>query len=136
MDGLYSPFASNKKRSEMEKRENIIKTSNADMLISIHMNSLPLRSIKGAQVFYKKGSDHSREFATQLTSSLKSRLNNIRGNSKEGDFYVLNCNNKPAVLLECGYLSNSEEEKLLISEDYKKSFCEAIFYGILNFLQM
>ena len=136
MEGLYSPFASNKKRSEMEERERIIKKSNADMLISIHMNSVSFKQAKGAQVFYKQDSSHSKEFADDLTQSLSSKLNCIRDGSKEGDFYVLNCNNKPAVLLECGFLSNAEEEILLSQSEYRKKFCEAVFYGILNFLKM
>ena len=136
MEGLYSPFATNKKRSEMQAREKIIKGSNADLLISIHMNSVSLKSVKGAQVFYKQNSIHGKEFAEELSNSLSKRLNCLRGESKEGDFYVLNCNNKPAVLVECGYLSNPEEEILLATDNYKKEFCLSLFYGILNFLKM
>lgn len=136
MEGLYSPFAKNKKRSEMEKREKIIKESGADLFVSIHMNSLSSQSAKGAQVFYKMDSESGKQFADDITQSLKEALGSVRGGSKEGDYYVLNCNDKAAVLVECGFLSNPTEEKLLITENYRKEFCMALFLGILNFLKM
>ena len=133
MDGLYSPLAKNKKRSEMEKREKIIKESGADLVVSIHQNSFPLPSLKGAQVFYKKESQSGKALASSLQTSLKNGNINTRGEIAEGDFYVLNCTDKPAVLLECGFLSNEQEERLLCQEEYRKKFCELIFCGILEF---
>ena len=135
-DGLYSPLASNKKRSEMEKREEIIKKSNADLFVSIHMNSITNRSLNGAQVFYKKGSDEGKLLADSITNSLKTRPGKIRGESKVGDYYVLNCHDKAGVLIECGFLSNEAEEKLLQKDEYTASFCEGIFKGILTFIKM
>jgi len=57
----------------------------------------------------------------------------IRGEVAIGDYFVLNCTNKPAVLVECGFLSNVEEEKKLCDKKYRKKFCETLLLGILNF---
>lgn len=135
-EGLYSPFAANKKRSEMEKREKIIKSSNADLFVSVHMNSFSNSNLSGAQVFYKEGSGEGKEFADEISSGLKDGNVRLRGGSKSGDYYVLNCHDKPGVLIECGFLSNAEEEKLLMRDDYVEMFCKSAFQGILRFLKM
>lgn len=134
-EGLYEPFAKNKKKSEMEKREKIIKNSNADLFVSVHMNSLFNKSLCGAQVFYKKGNEEAKVFADDITQGLKANEINIRGESKVGDYYVLNCHNKAGVLIECGFLSNEREEKMLQEEKYRQKFCEGVLKGVLNFLK-
>ncbi len=136
MNGLYSPFATNKKKSEMKKREQIINESDADLLISIHMNSLPIKSVKGAQVFFRGDNLASKEFADSITNSLKNNLEYIRGDSKIGDYYILNCNDKAGILIECGFLSSPEEEILLSQSDYIQKFCNAVMVGIFSFLDM
>lgn len=134
-NGLYAPFSTNKKRSEMEKRESIIKKSNADLFVSVHMNSFPNKSLSGAQVFYKIENEKGKELADSITNALKGDIE-LRGNSKEGDYYVLNCHDKAGVLIECGFLSNPEEERLLQTEEYVDKFCQKVFQGILSFLKM
>lgn len=133
MDGLYSPLAQNKKRSEMEKREEIINNSKANLVVSIHQNSFPLPSLCGAQVFYKNGSEGGKHLAENIQNSLKKGEIQTRGSATIGDYYVLNCTDLPAVLVECGFLSNPQEEMLLCQSEYRKKFCEQLFCGILEF---
>ena len=135
-EGLYSPFAQNKKRSEMEKREKIINESNTDLFVSIHMNSMTNKSLKGAQVFYRQENNQGKAFAESITKSLTKEEVEIRGGCKTGDYYVLNCHQKAGVLIECGFLSNEQEEKLLRDEDYKNKFCAGVLNGIILFLKM
>lgn len=135
-NGLYSPLAENKKKSEMKKREEIIKNSNCDLVISVHMNSLNQKSVKGSQCFFKEGCEQGKVLAEEITGSLKEDKFNVRAGAKEGDFYVLNCTDKPAVLIECGFLSNHEEERLLNKDKYCQDFCGAVLEGILQFLKM
>ncbi len=135
-EGLYSPFAKNKKKSEMQKREKIINESKGDLLISIHMNSVNISTVKGAQVFYKKGNEEGKKLANKITDSLAKGGNEIKNSAVVGDYYVLNCTEKAAVLVECGYLSNADEEYKLMQKDYRKSFCENVFLGIINFLEI
>ena len=70
MNGLYDENAPNKKRSEMEKRKKIIDESDADIVISLHMNGFPLPSAEGAQVFYGKGNEAGQALAESVTTSL------------------------------------------------------------------
>ena len=134
LNGLYDITSANKKKSDMEKRKEIILKSKANLVISIHMNSFPIRSSRGAQVFYKKGDVSSKALADSIQEIFVQTLPKARKNSEIGDYYILNCSNIPSVIVECGFLSNADEERLLITEDYKNTVCGSIFVGILNYL--
>lgn len=133
MNGLYSPLATNKKRSEMEKREQIIKKSNPDVMVSVHMNSFPNSSAHGAQVYFADGSEAGQALADKVSTNLHKNIDNAKKTSKVGDFYVLNCSPCPSILVECGFLSNPEEETLLQKENYMQKFCYHLFCGILQY---
>lgn len=136
MNGLYSESASNKKKSEMAKREKIIKKSNADLLVSIHMNSFPSASARGSQVFFAKGNEAGEALAESVALELHKNIPNSKKTPKVGDYYVLNCTQKAGILVECGFLSNGEEEKLLQEKEYRIRFCYQILCGILQFFKM
>ena len=70
MNGLYDESATNKKKSEMERRKSIINGSGADIMISLHMNAFPLPSSNGAYVFYAKGSEQGLNLAKSVQTSL------------------------------------------------------------------
>lgn len=136
MDGLYDENASNKKKSEMEKRKDIINNSNADIMISLHMNSFPLTSAEGAQVFYANGSGQGMTLAKDVQTSICKSFENARSYVTVGDYFVLNYSNIPSVLVECGFLSNPNEERLLQQKDYRENFCYSILAGIINYFEM
>ena len=133
MNGLYDENASNKKRSEMEKRREIINNSNADVMISIHMNAFPLSSCEGAYIFYAKGREDGFNLAKSVQNSVCLTFENARDYVTIGDYYVLNVAQMPAILIECGFLSNPTEEKLLQSDEYCEKFCYSILAGILTY---
>ncbi len=133
MEGLYSPLAPNKKRSEMEKRQQMIEDANPDIVVSIHMNSFPSSEAKGAQVYYAQGSEGGQALADSVSKSLHQNIKNAKNTAKVGDFYVLNVSPCPSILVECGFLSNPEEELLLQDEKYMQQFCYHLFCGILKF---
>ncbi|MBE7074745.1 MAG: N-acetylmuramoyl-L-alanine amidase [Clostridiales bacterium] len=132
--GLYNPFAQNKKKDDMQKRKEIVENSNADFVISIHMNSFN-GSAQGAQVFYGENDEPSQFLATKIQKYFVKYLNHAKQDSKVGDYYILNAIKSPSVLVECGYLSNAKEEALLLTEDYKKEVCYSILLGVLEYLQ-
>lgn len=136
MDGLYDPNATNKKKSEMQKREKIINGSRAELMVSVHMNSFPNSSSSGAQIFYAKGSERGFDLAKSVQLSVCKSFDSARNYVSVGDYYVLNCAKIPAILIECGFLSNPNEEKLLTSENYCENFCYSILAGIISFFQM
>lgn len=136
LNGLYSPFAANKKKDDMEKRKRIIEESGADLVVSVHMNAFPLASSRGAQVFYGVNNQRGEALAQSVQTQLQDASSYAKQGVKEGDFYILNCTSLPGILVEFGFLSNAEEEALLVREDYRKRMCDAVAMGILNFYQM
>lgn len=131
MNGLYSPFASNKKRSEMEKRKQIIEKTDPDLVVSIHMNSYPSSQTRGAQVFYADGSENGQALADKVQMVLSKNVEYAKKTAKVGDYYILNCTENPSILIECGFLSNPEEEVILQDENYMHDFCYNVLCGIL-----
>ena len=133
-NGLYDKGATNLKRSEMKKRQETIENSNANLVISIHMNSFPLSSPRGAQVFYKTNDEQGLILASVVQEELASQIEYAKQNAKEGDYYILNCSSIPSVLVECGFLSNPQEEVLLQDKNYQEKFCYALCCGIIKYL--
>ena len=132
-DGLYSSFAQNKKKDDMQKRKEIIDKADADLILSIHMNAFPQTSVRGAQVYYNPESEVSTNLARSIQETFVSDLPQAKKNPGIGDYYILNCSNTPAVIIECGFLSNPEEEKLLLSQDYQEKICYSILCGVIKY---
>lgn len=134
LGGLYSPLAENKKLDDMKKRKKIVDNSGADIVLSVHMNSFSLKSARGAQVFYRNENIAGRALAESIQSVFVKVLPSAKSTPAVGDYYMLNEFKIPSVIIECGYLSNTEELALLLTEDYKKLVCYSIFIGVLLFL--
>lgn len=135
--GLYGTPTGNKKRKDMEKRREIIKDANPDLVVSIHMNYFSTSSRRGAQVFYEKGDTGGK----LLAESLQKAFNGMEKASRNcsilaGDYYVLNTTECPAVIAECGFLSNREDEALLVTEEYQNEIAYTIFSGIVDYLSI
>lgn len=132
--GLYNDNADNKKLSDMRKRRDIINNSTPDLVISVHMNSFPLDSCKGAKTFYQIGSDTSFDVAKKIQSCLSYYMGNTSKSVSEGDYYILNCTKYTSVLVECGFMSSPEEVKLLNNQDYREKFVYSVYRGIMLYL--
>ncbi len=135
-DGLYKTFASGFKQKDMKERKKIIDSSNADLVVSIHMNYFKDSSAHGAQVFYKPGCQKSKILAKTTQDLFQKNLYKARKEALKGDFYILTCSEIPGILVECGYLSNNEEEALLITEEYQNKLAYQIFCGIVSFFDI
>lgn len=133
-NGLYDESADNKKLSDMRKRRDIINNSTPDLVVSIHMNSFPLDSCKGAKTFYQIGSDVSFNAAKSIQNSLNYYIDNASSTVSAGDYYILNCTKYTSVLIECGFVSSPEEEQLLNSDNYREEFTYSIYRGIMLYL--
>ena len=112
---------------------NIALENQADVFLSIHMNEYRSRSESGPQVFYQRGGDAGRLLAGVLQKHLIAGLEPKKERSAmAGDYYVLR-SRLPSALVECGFLSNSAEEKLLLSPDYQRKIAEAIASGLAEY---
>lgn len=134
MDGLYDTFDENYKQNDMKKRSEIINNSNAQLVISLHMNKFTSSSENGAQVFYKNGDENGQKMANSIKTMLKANFDNARDLTLAGDYYILNCTNITGVIVECGFLSNPTEEVNLQKDDYINKMCYSIYAGIINYL--
>ena len=133
--GLYGFLGAGFKRRDMQAREKIIKEANPTLVISIHQNNFSDHSRRGAQVFYYMGREQSKEFACYIQDGLNSMAENVKKSSAlSGDYYVLKVSPCPAIIVECGFLSNEQDEKLLLSDDYQQKLANQIFYSSLQFL--
>ena len=137
-EGLYSEQSSNKKREDMAGRVRIIEEANPDLVISIHQNSYPDESCKGAQMFYYKNSETGKTLAQMLQTSFLEVLQdeNRRQEKANTDYYLLRKTSCPVVIAECGFLSSSAEEALLKTEEYQKKLAEALHLGIMRYLSL
>ena len=135
-EGLYDQNSINHKRSEMKKRKQIIDESDADIVVSIHMNSFRNQSSKGAMTFYNKQNERGENLANCIQSQLSNQLENAKKQAHSGDYYITNCTSLPAVIVECGFLSNPDEEKLLQTKEYENKVCYAILCGILSYMDI
>ena len=136
--GLYSETDSNKKRVDLNKRVEIINNSDAAFAISIHQNSFSQENVKGAQVFYHIQSEEGRVLAGILQEQIKETINdgNHRKAKSNTNYYMLKHTLCPLVIVECGYLSNWTEAKLLVDYDYQEKMACAIHLGILKYLNI
>ena len=132
--GLYDKDATNFKLSDMNKRVAIINESHADMVVSIHQNSFEDTTLKGAQVFYQEGDSDSKVLAKCVQDELKYTMPYTRGEHNHSDLYLLKESSTLGVLVECGYLTNSEDEVNLANADYQQKIAYTIMCGIVRYL--
>ncbi len=127
----------NKKQADMAERKRIVNESGADLLVSIHQNAFPSAKAKGAQVFYHNSSGNGKRLAECVQESLRSRVDgsNQRQAKENKDYYILRTTEIPAVIVECGFLSNAEEERLLNDDTYQEKLAWAIYCGILDYFK-
>ncbi|MGN1317486.1 MAG: N-acetylmuramoyl-L-alanine amidase [Lachnospirales bacterium] len=123
------------KREDLKNRVAISKANNGDMFISIHQNSYPQSNVTGAQVFYNKNSEDSKRLALFIQKRLKEVVDNENNRvaKANSNYYVLKEMSVPAVIVECGFLSNSVEKEKLSSPEYQEKIAWAIYMGILDF---
>ena len=136
-EGLYGTTDPGFKKRDLKAREKILNQTLADLAVSIHLNTYLSKSRRGAQVFYNKKIKESK----RLAGLIQSRLNGVGrmarlSNPLFGDYYLLNQSKVPTVIVECGFLSNPEDEELLLSEDYRADICYAIYKGCVDYLSV
>ncbi|MBR6779030.1 MAG: N-acetylmuramoyl-L-alanine amidase [Clostridia bacterium] len=129
-EALYAETAKNKKLSDMNTRLETIKKANPNLVVSIHMNSFRSSVVKGANTYYREGDETSKQIADLIQKSLNTYCNAPNKLGKVGDYFILNCTYYTAVLVECGFISNADEEALLNTEEYKKRIVDSICAGI------
>lgn len=124
----------NNKKDDMKARKKLREENSGDIFISIHLNSFPQSSCKGAQTFYADN-EESKSLAEKIQKNMVKYLDedNSRIAKKLTDVYLLKKVNIPSVIVECGFLSNSKEEKLLMDDEYQEKIAFSIYLGISEY---
>ena len=133
--GLYGTATGNLKRKDMEARRDIILKEKPTLVISVHMNKYSVSTRRGAQVFFDENSEYGKLLADCVQESFNAMEEAVRESSAlKGDYYILNSHPYPACIAECGFLSNPEDEALLITSEYQEKIAYAIFKGTIDYL--
>ena len=123
------------KRNDMMARGAILCTEGADCTVSIHMNKFSDRSVKGPMCYFQAGATEGQTLAQCVMDALCAALDKPARLSNPGDNYVTRIPNAASVLVECGFLSNPEEERLLQEPDYQQRLADAIAEGVTTYLK-
>lgn len=121
-----------RKRHDLALRIQRAQSEQADLYISIHTNADLSPRWSGAQTFYKNGQEESKVVAIAIQKELIRILGNNKREAKTGSYYILDRAKMPIVIVEVGFLSNPQEARLLVSEDYQDKIAYAIFSGIVK----
>lgn len=139
-EGLYDLGKSikEKKVQDLTKRSKMQDETNCDVFISIHQNMFPQEKYKGAQVWYASN-DKSKKLAEVIQSVLKSDIdesNNRMAKPAKNMYKILRGEKKCAcIIVECGFMSNIEEEKKLKDDKYQQKIAETIKKGVEEYLK-
>ncbi|MCL1883423.1 MAG: N-acetylmuramoyl-L-alanine amidase [Defluviitaleaceae bacterium] len=126
---------SKRKSGDMQARRLIANTSHADIFVSIHQNSFSNSGVHGAQAFYFNESDNSQKLATSIQNRLREFVdpsNKFKPKAND-NYYVLKQTLMPAVLVECGFLTNYNERQKLLTEEYQEKIAWGIYLGIVDY---
>ncbi len=133
--GLYGTATPGYKKRDMQKRAEVIRDNSPALVVSVHQNFFSVRSRRGAQVFFRESNERSKTLACLIQASLNNMPECVRKSDPlKGDYYILNCSDYPSVIVECGFLSNAEDEALLLSGEYRDKLVTAISSGCLAYL--
>ena len=124
-----------KKNSDLKNRVKIGNTSSADIFVSIHLNKIEQSQYYGWQTFFKDGSEQGKKLATCIQENLNEAIQkeNKRTPLKISDIYIIKNVEIPTTIVECGFLSNPEEEKQLQTDEYQNKLVWGIYNGIMDY---
>lgn len=132
---LDSKTLRQKKISDIHNRVKIGNESKTDIFVSIHLNKIPQQQYFGWQCFYKEKDESSIRLAKSLQENLNESIQkeNKRVAMKLENVYIMKHVEIPISIVECGFLSNPEEEKLLLEDSYQDKLAWGIYNGIIDY---
>lgn len=136
-DDTESSVIASKKRSDLQNRLNLMRDYPQAVFVSIHLNKFTTSSASGSQVFYSKNED-AKNLGEHIQRSIIGLIqhDNTRVNKQAtSSTYLLYNATIPAVLVECGFLSNKQELEKLKRQDYQEKMAFSIYCGILEYFK-
>lgn len=132
-DDLSEDGVSRRKKSDFDKRIEIINNTNPDMYLSIHQNIFESSKYRGAQVFYVSNNSYNKHLAEVIQCELNSFTKTNRKIKEMRGKYMYDRLNPIGVLVECGFLSNYFDRTNLLNEGYVKKLSLKITQGVINY---
>ena len=137
-EGLYDAGETHRKAQDMQRRCALIEQEQPLLAVSIHQNSYPQdASVCGPQVFYYEHSEQGKQLAAQIQACMNDQLKVERPRVEKGNasYYILKRSAATTVIVECGFLTNPQEEAELQEEAYQNRLVQAVCDGILSYLK-
>ncbi len=131
-------YQGRKKMLDLKGRLEMAQTIKPDLFIGIHMNAFPEQKYSGLSVYYSKNQAKSKDAAEIIRSNVKSNLqpdNNRETKAASSNIYILDRITCPAILIECGFLSNPAECEKLSSYDYRRELSLVFYSSLVSFLE-
>ena len=127
-----------KKISDIHNRVKIGNESSADIFVSIHLNKINEQQYYGWQTFFNTNNEQSKDLAEQIQTALNEAIQkeNHRIAVKLNTVYIMKHVEIPISIVECGFLSNPEEEQQLQQEEYQNRLAWGIYNGIISYFSM
>ncbi len=125
-----------RKVADMKKRLGIFNSSDKNLIISIHQNKFSESKYYGTQIFYSPNNEKSAILAESIKFSVKGLLqpeNERECKKADSSIYLLKNTNNPAIIVECGFISNYNECQKLLDSTYQKQMSFSIIAGFLNY---
>lgn len=129
-----------KKRSDLKNRLKIMKKNKKEntIFVSIHQNKFPNPKYYGTQIFYSVNNPGSQNLAEKIKNSVTEFLqpeNTREIKPADKKIYLLHTAEIPAIIVECGFLSNNEESKKLVDNTYQNQLAFSIYCGLISYFQ-
>ncbi|MCX7781433.1 MAG: N-acetylmuramoyl-L-alanine amidase [Negativicutes bacterium] len=131
-DQCNNPQIKGRQRRDLAARLGLVEEVGADIFISIHANADPKPERRGIHTFYAPKSEAGKKLADYIHGELQ-KVTVADNRAYPGDYWVLKANKVPAVIVEVGYITNTEERFLLQTTDHRKIIAEAIARGARRF---
>ncbi|MCA1057104.1 N-acetylmuramoyl-L-alanine amidase CwlD [Rossellomorea aquimaris] len=126
---------SRRKVEDLHKRLKLINDSEADLYLSIHLNSIPSQKWSGAQTFYNPKFEENKALSKAIQKEITRNLENTSREAKGlQSVYILKHAKKTGALVEIGFLSNPGERANLLKKDYQEKVAASVYQGVLNYL--
>lgn len=134
--GLYDTTAKGFKKRDMQKRKEIIEREQPSLIISVHQNKYPSQKVRGGQVFYAAQNEGSKKLALGVQEKVNALYEGEgvkHRKAMSAEYFMLNCYPCPSVIVECGFLSSSEDERLLNTSVWRKKIATALAAGVMGY---
>lgn len=134
---LDSKTLKQKKISDIHNRVRIGNSASADIFVSIHLNKIPQQEYTGWQCFYNSKNEHSKKLAEMIQENLNQAIQkeNERIAMKLDKVYIMKHVEIPISIVECGFLSNPQEEQELLQDSYQERLAWGIYNGIISYFE-